>query len=1092
MAAGVTFVVGRSGSGKSRALRDMAKELHSAGEQVVFIVPEQFTFETERRLAEELGGLMGVSVYSFASLAETALKNSGKVFLSPQGRSMAVRKTVLENQSDLQVFARVKDKAGFAKTLHELFTMFKRFEVSPGRLKEASKELEDTLLGRKLSELALLYEKTENHLSSRYMDTEDLYRALIEQLPSSQFANTHIIIDGFDNLTEQLYKIMEALMEIASGVAMSFRLDHNSANCRDGHVFAPELRAYSRLHQKAEELGCKIVRRTLPDDSIRPRQGDKVLSHLEKEAFAYPFNVYQGNEEITSLRLFAATSIPAECDMAADGVLKAVQDGMRFRDIAVVVTDPAYQLPLARAFRARNIPFFSDASHPLSDYAAPRLLLAALKFCRSYSGDSLMEMIRTGLCGVSREDGDIFENYCLSHGIRRTAFTEAFKGNDLPEEAERVRETIVPPLMELKGELAASPTAGGKAEALFRYMQKLELYQRTVELCDALKQEGRQELMEENAQVYRNILTVLDQLFAIMGESRMGLDRFAQVLEEGFEAYEISAIPATVDQVLMGSINKTRLKNVRALFILGANEGCFPMNQTDDGMINDSELDKLCSLGLNRWDGAKERSSSALMNVYVALSLPRELLCLSYTMSAGGDGALPSPVIDRIREIFPTLALHTDLESRSPLCPTVGYRSLAEGLRSYADTKLPAEGLSELYAWYCNPLYQDRVELLESALYYRCSPEPFGHELSLQLYGDALYGSATRLENYNRCPFSHFVTYGLKAAERKEYRERRVDEGTFCHQALDEFIKIAMKRGIRDITPADIEDIFRDILPNLAAEHNFGVLLSSRRNEALYGRLCRTVKATARAIVKQAQAGGFTPASSEVIFGHGRFPAIELALPTGERFLVSGRIDRIDKCTIDGQEYYRVVDYKSSDKGFDYGKLYHGLDLQLPLYIAAVSAVEKTARAAGMYYMKMDDPTTEDGDDSIEKKLMKAFRLSGLTLSDPEIVSATAGDDPDGKVISTGPNAKGFVVENELERIVGYAKKKAGDTLKDIYGGGAAVSPGEFNKATPCTYCPNRSVCCFDSRFEDCDVRKLSGFDKEAFFSLTEKEDDAR
>lgn len=1082
MPAEVSFVLGRSGAGKSRFLHGRIEELLRAGENVALIVPEQFTFETERMLSARLGGLMGVEVYSFTTLAEKALGQWEKSFLSRQGRVMAVRKAVGELGRQLQVFARVKDRPGFAAALDGQLTLFKRFDVTPEALFEAASRAGEGALGDKLRELALIYRRVEDYLGQRYMDTEDTINALIAALPGSRLAGGHVMIDGFDLLTGQLYRVMEQLMETSATLSISFRIDH-SPGCRDAQVFAPERRAYARLHAAAKALGCNTQAVLLPGKEGRI-WADPAIGHIEREAFAYPCAPFEG--EAAAVRLFAGSSAAAECEAAAEEVLRLARLGLRYRDINIILTDSEYQLQLLRAFRRRGIPCFSDDARPLSYYGCPRLILSALSLSvRGYTLGGLMAAARTGFAGISPEQADIFENYALSKGLRGTGFTRPIEGNP---EAEAARKALIEPLQALRAALAAAPTAAGKAEAVFDYMQRLGMHARASALSAELREQGRRQLAEENAQVYSRVLTVLDQLHGIMGEAPMGGPAFLSVLEEGFEAYEISAIPATADQVTIGSLGRTHARPARAMLILGANDGRFPRYMGEEGMLGDDEIAALQGLGLPGLDSSRDRYDVELMDVYCALSKASEHLYISYAMSAGSEAAAQSPIVDRLRELFPGLVPDTDLSPRPPESPEGGLNELARGLRALADTGRPEEGLPELYAYYAGrPMYKEELDRLESALYYRCSPEPFGRELALKLYGDALYGSATRLERYNACPFRHFVRYGLRAEERREYKERRADEGAFCHAALEAFVKAAAAGDIRSLDEEGCYRLLEELLPPIIAAHNGGVLTSSARNLALCARLVRTVKATAWAIVCQAKSGQFLPRSTEVSFGQGGLPALRLTLPTGESFLIGGRIDRIDGCTIDGEQYYRVVDYKGGASGFDYAKLYHGLSLQLPLYVAAIAAVERTARAAGMYYMPVKYPVTAEEEAPLAERLMKEFRLSGLTLSNPEVVAATAGQ-PGRWVIPTGGNARGFATEEELTGVVEYARQKSSNTLREIYRGGAEASPARLRQNTECDWCESRSVCGFDTRLPGCQYRRLSPLNREDFFAAIAKE----
>lgn len=1080
MPARVSFLLGRAGSGKSTRLRRTVAESLKGGKRVVVIVPEQFTFETERQLADELGGLMDIEVYSFSSLAEKTLEGSYLGFLSRQGRRMAVRRAITERQRELKVFARVKDRPGFSERLTELFTACKRYEVSPEDLHNAADWAGDPLLSDKLLELSMLYAETESFIAGRYMDSEDMFAELIRRLGSSPVSGAVVIIDDFDLLTDQLYHLIDAMTLHAEELYISLRMD--PAEGRDAKLFAPKRRAYARLYSAAEQNGCKISVIRLPEKG-EGRKRAAALSHLEREAFAYPYNIYDG--DAGCIRIAAATSIAAECEMAAEAVLSAAQSGMRYRDMAIIASEPAYELQLLRSMQRRGIPCFTDGARPLSAYAAPRLVLSALSCInRGYGINNLMEMLRTGLTCLADEDIDVFENYVLARGIRGTGFFREFED----EAAERVRDYIIPEIELLHSELVGAVSAEDKAAALFDFMEGIGLYESISGLVGELRSEGRHQLAEENAQVYRLMMTVLDQLHAIMGDGLLSIRKFADILAEGFDAYEISAIPATADQLLIGRLGRTMAKSPRAMFLLGANEGSFPHSFGDDGMISDRELDSLAAIGAKTWGRSAERAEGEVMDLYCALSAPRELLYISYTMSAGSDAALPAPLVDRIREIFPSVPLETDLVPRPPRSPEGGFSRLAGGLRRLCDELAPEDGLGQLYAWYAaHPQYKDKLNGLEEALYYRCSPEPFGHELSLRLYGDSLFGSATELESFNSCPFSHFVTYGLKATERREFRERPADEGSFCHKALEGFLREAMRRDILTLSDEDCDGIIDDIIPPIIKEHNGGVLTASSRGLALAARLTRKVKATARAIARQAKDGGFAPYAAETEFGKSGLPPLVLELPTGEKFYINGRIDRIDKFRGQGCEYYRIIDYKTGSASFDYARLYHGLSLQLPLYAAAIAASERGRLAAGVYYMKVSDPiiSEEEGtplnEDITDKEIMKRFRLSGPTLEGEAAAAAGKDSVSSREVIST----------EQMGGMIDYALQKATDTLGEIYSGRAEVSPAlPPGGKMPCKSCIKRSICGYDEKLEGCRARSISRLSREGFFELIQTEEE--
>jgi len=1082
MAAAVYFILGRAGSGKSRYLRSRIRALLEAGEPVRCIVPEQFTYEAERQLAEE--GIAGAPVYSFTTLARRALEEQGdgRVFLSPQGKRMAVRKALEELQQSLYAFGRVRNTPGFAQACAQLFTRFKRSEISPDRLLEAAQGLpEGDLLGDKLRDLARLYGETEGYLQGRYLDEEDGFAAFCAALPASSFAGKHIVLDGIEFKGQQTWRALGILMDVAASLYIALRLDPMPG--RDSGLFAGEARALSRLSAMAEERGCPLCTVPLPNPEFPPRAAVPMLAHLEQEAFAFPFTAY-GGQAAGSIRLFAALDREGEAAAAAEAVLACARDGIRYRDMAVIAGDPAYMGPLERAFSARGIPFFSDARHKLADFAAPRLLMAALRcVSRGFVQNDLLDLMKTGLCGVGRAEAEYLENHLLAWGLRGQTLSRPLGQPDAPPQAEEARQRLMEPLLRLRNALGGAATAAGKTEALFAYMEELDLYGQLQARTAALEEAGELERMEENAQVYAHILTVLDQLHAILGETPLSTRRYLAIFQEGLNAYEIGAIPATADQVLLGSLDRTRARDLRALFILGANEGKFPPDTPDDGVIDDEELAKLEALGLPRWENTRELAQAANMDLYGMLTKPRERLYLSYALSAGGEAALPAAMVDRIRALFPDLPLESQLTPVLPGSDAGGLDALARGLRALADTGQAPAGLAALYGYYAaQPDHAKTLAGLEQALFPALSPAPFGYALALQLYGAAPGGGATRLEAYNTCPFRHFVQYGLRAQPRREYKERRADEGAFCHQALDGFLQAIREQDPAALDEARVDALLDGILPPLLAAHNGGVLMDTARGRAKAARLVRAVRATAQAMVAQLKDSGFRPGESEVAFGEGcPYPPLLLRLENGAVYQLSGRIDRVDTAQVDGAAYYRVVDYKQGGQAFDYAQLYHGLRLQLPLYVAALEAAESLAAPAGMYYMPVGDPALPEEEAPLTERLQAAFRLQGLTLSDPVLEAAGML----GPGADTG-RGKGLVSRDEFQAVVDYSVAKAKDTLGRIMEGGAAVSPARYKQSDPCKTCRYKGICAFDPQL-GCRARGLGSMNKDAFLTAIGK-----
>lgn len=1073
--ADITFVLGRAGAGKSAYLRELAARSASEKTPALFIVPEQFTFETERALCERIGaGLLDITVCSFTSLSERVLRETGerRQFLSKQGRRMMIRRCAEENEKRLTVFARVSERPGFSEECDAFFTQLKRFNVSPEQLGEAASALPETVpLGMKLKDLALLYGASEEHLRGKHMDAEDAFAALRERLPLSSAAGREVIIDGFDLVSEQIYDIIGELMSVSPRMTIALRAD-NSTKKRDAQVFAPEERILARLSALASERGKTVGTVMLPEGGGAPlRFISPMLAHLEHEAFAYPFKAYEGEND-GSITLFAGTDARAEAENVADAVLEARRRGLRYRDMAIIATDmDKYMEPVGRALRKRGIAFFTDAKRPLAEYAASRLTVHALKAClKGFPANEVLEIAKTGLAGVGDGDGEIFENFVLMTGARGSRLLSPF--GDAPEEAERARKALMTPLAALRNALSSSRDAAGKAAALYGYMCDVELRQRLVSVTDELKSEGRLELVEETAQVFNMLMELISQLYAIMGDAPMSLRRFASVYEEGLSAFEVGVIPTASDQLLFGSLGRSRAKDLEALFVVGAAEGMFPSSVSDDTMINDDELSRMSALGLTELPSTRMRTDKELSDVYGAVTKPRSSLYLSYALE--GTETQPCALIDRIIALFPGVAVSTDIERGAPGSEETAFERMSEGLREMVETCAGDKTTALLYGAFernGDASAKARLDFVKRALFDSVSPEPFGTTLAASLYGAPLRGSASRLERFYSCPFRHFASYGLKLMPRKEFRERRADEGEFCHAALSAYVRALMDSGkpFSEVSAEDTESMLDELLPPLIASHNRGVLMDTARGRALSARLVRKVKATAKAMTAQLAAGKYRPAGCEVGFGRGEmFPELMISLPGGGEYALSGRIDRLDGYdSLSGERFFRVVDYKTGSAKFDMEELEAGLKLQLPLYCMAIEAGERAERAAGMYYQPVNDPGAPAFSQDPEAEITKAFRLSGLTLKVEELVAASGGSE-----VIPVKNAAGLLESERFVSVGRKARSLAGEAAERIGAGVAEARPWRKKGGrTTCAVCDYRTVCRFDPLLRGCVYR---------------------
>lgn len=1079
MPAQVRFILGRAGAGKTHMIKQELAALKQQLKRAILLVPEQFTFETERALATELNGLLGIQVLSIERLAERIAAADAREHLSAQGRRMIVRRAVHREHASLTAFSSVARRAGFAAHMDALFTKCRQFLITPDMLQAAAEQLPagDALSG-KLHDIAILYRATQEYLDAHYLDSEGAKRALIDRVPSSMLRGADIYIDGFDLLTEQLYEILQSLMLAARSLTITLCLDPRE-DAPDAALFLPERRAYERLSALAYSIGCSVKTTALPNFHANRHPE---LVRLEQCLYVYTPHPYQGN--IEAISLLGAVTRASEVEALADAIIAAARSGMRYRDMAVIATDMnAYADLVTRAFARRNIPLFMDARRSMQGHPSVELMLSAARAAANgFPRAELFRIVKTNLSGVSLDDAEAFENYVLRRGLLGgKAFTTPFPPEE--EAAERTREQLMAPLVKLQAGMAGK-TAGEKTQALYAYLKELHLEQRLLESVEQLRLENRFALMEEHAQVWDVLMQLFEQLYAILGSAQMSRQEYIEILTEALSAYQVGVIPATADQVLFGDLNRTRSREVRALFLLGCNEGLLPAPRMDEEIIDDNELDVLSSMGLAPWGSTAYRAESDRLAIYRALSRAKERLWFGFSYSDGKRELLPAALIDRIRELFPNCKEQSTAIESLPQSPQSGFVQLLRNLRS--TEPIPCALRSYFIQ---DEAYAARLLQAEAFANEPTVPASFGAPLARRLYGKRVFSTVSRLETFRTCPFQHFAQYGLKALPRKEYKEKKSDIGSFSHIALELFVREAQRRyDWTSITQEDCSALLDEILPDCLNRYQDGMLIATPRARALSSFYIAAVRETAWALCESFKKGDFRPVGLELRFGPDEeLPPVTVPLPDGGELLLSGAIDRVDAAEKDGRRFIRVVDYKTGDRSFSYASVADGLKLQLPVYLAAAAKIEG-ASPAGAFYQPVIDPVAKEGE---EDKLQKRMRLIGILQQDDAVLSATEHDLSGSSEVVDGLQRKKdaslkeharLLNAEEMQKLLSFAVKRTGEIAAELISGRIAAAPVKMGRATACAYCDYRSVCRFDARLPGCRVRDVKKRTKQEFF----------
>jgi ATP-dependent helicase/nuclease subunit B len=979
-----------------------------AGKPLLLIVPEQFSLQAEKNLAR-LSGAAGISkaeVLSFRRLAFRVFSEVGGItrrHLDSAGKSMLLFRILDRLGGELKFFSRAALRKGFTETLSDAITEFKRYDITPDELAQTAGRLEEGLqLRDKLQDLCLIYSEFEKTLHKNYLDADDDLAELYKKLDrSTQYDGAEIWIDEFSGFTPQEYKVIIKLLKKAARVTVCLCTDCLSDDPEDNApmVFGPVRKTAARLLRLAAEEGISVERpvrldgtaaiggerpvRLGPEDSkhVKSRDGERsvrfmdseALGHLEQNFYKYPYKKFPGPTQ--DICITASANPYSEVEDTARDIIRLCREcGYRYRDIAVTMRNPdSYSSIIKSVFKRYGIPFFLDGKRDIDGHPLIVFILSALEiFTSNWSYEAVFRYAKTGLLAIGRDELDILENYVLANGIRGNVWKResgwdypvdggdsrkepSDRETDLLRRIDAARRRLAEPLDAFRQKTKGGTDAVGFCTALYELLQDTGAAAKIEELSGRFAENGQLDKANEYRQVWNIVMDVFTQIVDVLGEETLGTERFAEILSAGFAGHKMSLIPPALDQVMAGSIERARSHDIKALYILGVNEGVLPGGRGDEGLLSDVDRDSLGQLGLELAGNTKSRALEERFMVYMALATPSRYLWLSYPAADRDGKALrPSRVISEVKRIIPQVTEKSTVIGCAdglplPSAPEPVFDEMVSQLRRRFDGEKIHDGWKDIYRWFENkPEWKDKCRTILEGLDYTNQAQRLTGDRAARLYGRPAFTSISRMEAYASCPFSFYVKYGLKAKERRIFRFDPTDAGTFMHTIIDEFSRLLVKNNIswRKLDKKWCSEQVGKLVDRHVLSQGKGILGSSKRYLYVSDRLKRTVVKALMLISRHIEASSFEPAGYEVEFGeNGRYPPITIELPSGECIKMTGRIDRIDSMTNEDGTYLRIIDYKSGNRALKLGDVYYGLQLQLLTYLDAVLGMEDGSQA---------------------------------------------------------------------------------------------------------------------------------------------------
>ena len=1154
----VRFVIGRAGTGKTHhCLTAIRRDLAASpnhGPRLVLLAPEQASLQMERALlaGDQVTATHRAEVLSFRRLALRILQSAGRTqrhALSAQARAMVLRALVGQLMPRLRYYRRVDRLTGFWDRLGATVGELIDEAIVPAHLQqiaEGDKGGTYDHAAAKFSDLALIYDAYLAYLGENRLDASQQLQVAREALAGLDYLRgAHLWVDGFAGFTRQEMLLLAELAGRSERTEVSLLIDpdyHGRSQSPEeldtADLFGKTQATYLQLRKLLSERGLTIDEPLLLN-AKPPRFESHELTQLEAALAADRDDApaESTDDTPTGIHLVEAADRRTEVEFAVAEVCRLVRSTegrIRYRNIAVIVRDlePYHDL-LSASLNERNVPFFIDRRKSTTHHPVVELIRGAIAAAAtSFSIESVRLLLKTGLLGLDDGAADTLENYILAHGIagqnlwlgddwsfaknsrvhQRTEYDKARL-----QQANAARRRVVEAVSDFV-HIADEPATGAQwADALRHLLEKNSVATQVEQAaCDA-EGAGDAELAEAHRQVWRDVLAFLDDLAAALGDMQLSVEDLAAVIEAGLSQLTLGLIPPTLDEVLVGSIERSRHPEIKAAILIGLNDGVFPHLGAEDAILNDEDRERLAGRKVHVGVTRRQRVLEEKLLFYVAATRPSEKLLVTYALTDTTGAALrPSPYVQTLRAACPGLLLRPMGEPQRTRATwsLLTARDLASGLTAELRNRPPLEKDATEVRRRWNDIYavarssSGLTNVLKRALasLAYCNDAALSPESVQALMRTTYRASVSELESQAACPFQHFARYALRLGQREEAELEPVDVGSVHHEILENFLNECMASGqsFVDVDESDILPRLEQIAKRIGDDLSQAGEPSSARDAYVLARSARDLSPIVQAQRKLSASGAFRPRAAEAKFGFddpSSLPPLEINTPQGRKVYLRGLIDRVDLAEVADQFLSVVVDYKRTrDKRLNLASVYHGLSLQLLGYLLVLAERGETlaGRAivpVGAFYVSLlqkyvsvahPDDADEVRTEAVPRGLLDCDRLELLDANAPPTGQSDCfnvyrkKDGTIGRIDSSDA-----ATPRSFQALLAHTRKRLGELADEVLDGRVAVSPYRLSDFSPCHWCEMRSVCRFE--FGDPGLRHLDALKRTDVFAKLEE-----
>ena len=1077
---------------------DIVKASLKDNEPCIVLVPEQYTLQAEMDIVKDLNlkGLMKVQVMSPSRLSFRVFERAGStnpISLDEQGQRMLVAKALYTSQKKLNYFGTISENPGFINSLTTFIVSLKEQDIDKQALIDVAAVLDDKNFTSKISDIATVYDAYEKLLAqSCFTDAQDTQQDMLSRLKFSQVAKeAYCVVYGFDTISVSLKNTLLGLGKHCEKLIVTLVADKYQQ--ADGPAFEQPLKSAQRLQQAFKDSNIQSEFSFL---DYEPLNAPVEIQYLEKYFLALNKPVY--DEKLSTISIYAGSTPYKEAEYTAYMTRLHLLNGTRPEDIVIICSNlSTYAGILSGHMVSFEVPYYIAQKSDFSAHGAVRVIIHAIDIIRdNYRLDDMIAYMSTGYSSISDTEANLLRNYAVEYGIKGKLWHEEFNRGEeqIRLEIEPVRKKLIAPLNTLHIGLKESKTAIQSIDAVIDFLyeigvpEKLEQDEQQFLLSDI------DEAADTTRQIWKNLTDSFEQMKLVFGDERIPIVRFSGLLSAAIEGVQLATLPARLGCVQIGALGNLIPGKTKIVFVLGLNDGILSAD-TENPLLPD-ELEKLeNSLKIEPLQSTDDIEQLKLLSLWKALSAPEEKLYMSYSMSEeSGEVMQPLAQLKSLKHMFPQLHVQgglitSEMEKIPPISPSSALKILA----SKQDfNNLSKEWKDSIDFLFSSSKWRNKAFAALNATFDTENNTKISNSKANELFNLSSM-SVSRIQSYASCPFRHFVEEGLRPKEQKEWKVDNRDRGNFFHAALEKFSHMAVQeKDYPEISKDRCNSLMQNAGEAIMLEQKNLPLGDSNRNIASTEKYLTACKETAWTLTRSFQRSAFMISKVEQSFGKlGGLMPVALKLSSGEVIYLSGIIDRVDEYLSDKETYIRIIDYKSGSAVLRAEDIYAGLQLQLLIYLNALSN-QVDFVPAGIFYQKVTNPLIKEEGEPISHEVLqvnkdKELMLSGVVLNDQYVISLMDDGEPLlslGKLFTNkGEPIKGKMLasKEEIQQLMDFAMEKSAKIVEDIKKGNITASP-LVNKygSGPCDYCDYVGICRCDGlyKLKSQRVQKSMGFDE--------------